>query len=133
MGEEIMGHNIFRITGAGVALGAASAVLLSTAAPALADPSPAMHWGSDTRAKSQPQCMTDADFAIRETGLRVTSNGNGSVSGAGEINGTGVSVLVTCLSLGPRTWIQVVGTSQDSEAAGQARNRVRTITMGSPS
>ena len=49
---------------------------------------------------------------------------------AGTLNGAGVAVMVTCLSQGQRTFIEVVGTSQNSSAAEQARNRVRTITMG---
>lgn len=128
-----MKHQLARISAVGITFGALSSALMVAAPMALAEPSPAMHWGSDTRAKSQPQCMTDADYAIRETGLQVTYNGGNTVAGSGDLNGTGVSVLVTCLAVGSRTFIQVLGTSLDSEAAGQARNRVRTITMGAPS
>jgi hypothetical protein len=120
-------------TGVGLALATFYGALIVSAAPALAQPSPVIHVGSDTRAKSQPQCMTDADFAIRETGLQVNFTADPHIGGVGTLNGAGVAVLVTCLSQGPRTFIEVVGTSLDSGAAEQARNRVRTITMGPPS
>ena len=94
---------------------------------------PAIHVGSDTRAKSQEEAMRDAEFAIRETGLQVSFTSDPHIAGAGTLNGAGVAVLVTCVSVGDRTFIEVVGTSLDSGAAEQARNRVRTITMGPPS
>jgi hypothetical protein len=94
---------------------------------------PAIHVGSDTRAKSQADALRDAEFAIRETGLQVSFTSDPHIAGAGTLNGEGVAVLVTCLSMGPRTFIEVVGTSLDSSAAEQVRNRVRTITMGPPS
>jgi hypothetical protein len=77
--------------------------------------------------------MRDAEFAITETGLQVSFTSGPHIAGAGTLNGAGVAVLVTCISVGERTFIEVVGTSLDSSAAEQARNRVRTITMGSPS
>jgi hypothetical protein len=86
--------------------------------------------GSDTRAKSQAECIRDAKFAISETGLRVSFTSDPHIGGSGTLNGAGVAVVVTCLSLGPRTFIEVVGVSLDSGAAEQTRNRVRTITMG---
>lgn len=95
--------------------------------------SPAIHVGSDTRAKSQATAMRDAEFAIKETGLQVTFTSGPHIAGEGTLNGAGVAVLVTCLSQGSRTFIEVVGTSLDSSAAEQTRNRVRTITMGPPS
>jgi hypothetical protein len=91
---------------------------------------PNIQVGSDTRAKSQAEALRDAQFAITETGLRVTFSSGPHIGGAGTLNGAGVAVLVTCLSVGQRTFIEVVGTSLDSDAAGQARNRVRTIVMG---
>jgi hypothetical protein len=91
---------------------------------------PAIHVGSDTRAKSQAEALRDAKFAIEETGLQVTFTSGPHIGGAGTLDGSGVAVLVTCLSLGSRTFIEVAGASDDSDAAGQARNRVRTITMG---
>jgi hypothetical protein len=94
---------------------------------------PVIHVGSDTRAKSQEEAMRDAEFAIRETGLQVSFTSGPHIAGAGTLNGAGVAVLVTCLAVGGRTFIEVVGTSLDSGAAEQTRNRVRTITMGSPS
>jgi hypothetical protein len=63
----------------------------------------------------------------------VTFTSGPHIGGAGELDGQGVAVLVTCLPEGSRTFIEVVGTSLDSNAAGETRNRVRTITMGPPS
>lgn len=94
---------------------------------------PVIHVGSDTRAKSQAEAVRDAQFAIQETGLDVTFTSGPHIGGAGTLNGSGVAVLVTCLSQGPRTFIEVVGASDDSGAAEQARNRVRSIAMGPPS
>jgi hypothetical protein len=95
--------------------------------------SPVIHVGSDTRAKSQDEALRDAEFAIKETGLDVTFTSGPHIGGAGTLDGQGVAVLVTCLSEGSRTFIEVVGTSLDSSAAEETRNRVRTITMGPPS
>lgn len=94
---------------------------------------PVIHVGSDTRAKPQPEAFRDAEFAIKETGLQVTFTSDPHIGGAGTLNGAGVAVLVTCLSLGSRTFIEVGGTSLDSSAAEETRNRIRTITMGPPS
>jgi hypothetical protein len=91
---------------------------------------PVIHVGSDTRAKSQDEALRDARFAIQETGLEVTFTSGPHIGGAGTLDGSGVGVLVTCLPLGSRTFIEVVGASEVSGAAEQARNRVRTITMG---
>jgi hypothetical protein len=77
--------------------------------------------------------MRDAEFAIRETGLQVSFTSDPHIAGVGTLNGEGVAVLVTCLSVDQRTFIEVVGTSLDSGAAEQTRNRVRTIAMGAPS
>ncbi len=96
-------------------------------------PAPVIHVGSDTRAKSQEEAMRDARFAIGETGLQVTFTTDIHIGGAGTLDGSGVAVLVTCLSLGSRTFMEIVGTSEDSGAAEQARNRVRSIAMGPPS
>jgi hypothetical protein len=103
---------------------------IATAAPALAAEAPNIQVGSDTRAKSETECLKDAKFAITETGLAVTFTSGPHIGGAGTLDGAGVAVLVTCLPQGPRTFIEVVGTSLNGDAAGQARNRVRTITMG---
>ena len=91
---------------------------------------PVIHVGSDTRAKSQAEALRDAEFAIRETGLQVSFTSGPHIGGAGTLNGAGVAVLVTCLSVGQRTFIEVVGTSLDSGAAESVRNRVRSIAMG---
>jgi hypothetical protein len=91
---------------------------------------PVIHVGSDTRAKSQADALRDAKFAIQETGLGVTFTSGPHIGGAGTLNGSGVAVLVTCLPQGSRTFIEVVGASDDSGAAEQARNRVRSIAMG---
>ena len=107
--------------------------LTASVAPALAQEAPSIQVGSDTRAKSEAECLKDAKFAITETGLGVTFTSGPHIGGAGNLNGAGAAVLVTCLSQGARTFIEVVGTSLDGGAAEQARNRVRTITMGPPS
>lgn len=91
---------------------------------------PNIQVGSDTRAKSQTEALKDARFAITETGLAVTFTAGPHIGGAGTLNGAGVAVLVTCVPVGGRTFIEVVGTSLDPSAAGEARNRVRTIVMG---
>lgn len=99
----------------------------------MAGSAPVIHVGSDTRAKTQEEALRDAEFAIRETGLQVTFTAHPHIGGAGSLNGEGVAVLVTCRPEGSRTFIEVVGTSLDSSAAEETRNRVRTITMGPPS
>jgi hypothetical protein len=91
---------------------------------------PNIQVGSDTRAKSQEEALRDAQFAITETGLQVSFTSGPHIAGAGTLNGAGVAVLVTCLSVGQRTFIEVVGASLDPGAAEQARNRVRSIAMG---
>jgi hypothetical protein len=87
---------------------------------------PIFHWGSDTRAMSQPECMKRAKFALGEVGLRVNGETSQDVAGAGP----DVAVIVTCLSLGQRTYISVTAASPDSGTAERARNTVRSITMG---
>jgi hypothetical protein len=99
------------------------------ASPAVAQ-SPVIHVGSDTRAKSQATCMNDAKFAIGEVGLQVSFTADPHIGGIGKLIGADVAVMVTCLSVGSRTFIEVIGTSLNSPAAEQARNRVRSITMG---
>jgi hypothetical protein len=107
--------------------------MIASATQATAQQAPALQVGSDTRAKSAAECMKDANFAITETGLAVSFTSGPHIGGAGTLEGAGVAVLVTCLPQGARTFIEVVGTSLNSAAAEQARNRVRTITMGPPS
>ena len=94
---------------------------------------PNIQVGSDTRAKSADEAKKDARFAISETGLQLTFESGPHIGGAGTLNGADVAVLVTCLSVDQRTFIEVVGASPDAAAAEQARNRIRTITMGPPS
>jgi hypothetical protein len=77
--------------------------------------------------------MNDAEFAINSMGLQASRLSDIHVAGSGTFQGAGTSVIVTCLSLGPRTFIDVVGTSVDSGAAENIRNTVRSITMGVPS
>ena len=108
-------------------------VLAASVTPARAQQAPSIQVGSDTRAKSEAECLKDAKFAITETGLGVTFTSGPHIGGAGTLRGAGAAVLVTCLGQGPRTFIEVVGTSLDGGAAEEARNRVRTITMGPPS
>ncbi|MBR0797573.1 hypothetical protein JQ615_19475 [Bradyrhizobium jicamae] len=107
--------------------------LAASVTPARAEQAPSIQVGSDTRAKSVTECLKDAKFAITETGLSVTFTSGPHIGGAGTLRGTGAAVLVTCLEQGGRTFIEVVGTSLDGGAAEEARNRVRTITMGPPS
>jgi hypothetical protein len=122
-----------RIIRAGLPLTSLCFALTASATQAVAQQAPVIHVGSDTRAKSATECVRDANFAITETGLGVTFTSGPRIGGAGTLEGAGVAVLVTCLSQGARTFIEVVGTSLNSTAAEQARNRVRTITMGPPS
>jgi hypothetical protein len=122
-----------RITRAGLPLTSLCFALIASATQAVAQQAPAIHIGSDTRAKSPAQCMNDAKFAITETGLQVSFTSGPHIAGAGTLGGAGVAVVVTCLAQGGRTFIEVVGTSLDGSAAEQTRNRVRTITMGPPS
>jgi hypothetical protein len=88
--------------------------------------SPIFHWGNDTRGMSQEQCMKNARFAIGEQGLSVNGETGTDVAGAGP----DVAVLVSCVSLGQRTWIHVVASSLDSGTAERFRNGVRSIVMG---
>ena len=122
-----------RITFAGSALTSVCFALIASTTQAVAQQAPAIHVGSDTRAKSEAQCLNDAKFAITETGLRVNLTSGPHIGGVGTLQGAGVAVLITCLPVGARTFIQVVGTSLNSSAAEETRNRVRTITMGPPS
>jgi len=122
-----------RITRAGLPLTSVCFALIASATQGVAQQAPVIHVGSDTRAKSAAECMKDANFAITETGLSVSFTSGPHIGGAGTVEGAGVAVLVTCLSQGARTFIEVTGTSLNSTAAEQARNRVRTITMGPPS
>jgi hypothetical protein len=124
---------LFKIIRAALPLTSLCLVLSASVTPAAAQQAPVLHVGSDTRAKSDTQCMTDAKFGITETGLAVTFTSGPHIGGAGTLEGAGVAVLVTCLPQGARTFIEVVGASLNSSAAEQARNRVRTITMGPPS
>jgi hypothetical protein len=96
-----------------------------TSTPTFAQ-APVFHWGSDTRAMSQPECMKRAKFAIGEVGMQVNGETGQDVSGAS----ADAAVLVTCLAFGDRTFISVVGSSLDSAKAEAARNSVRSITMG---
>jgi hypothetical protein len=124
---------MFRITRIGLPLTSLCFALIASATQAVAQQAPNIQVGWDTRAKSAAECMRDGNFAITETGLSVTFTDGPQIGGAGTLDGAGVAVLVTCLSLGSRTFIQVTGTSLNGGAAEQARNRVRTITMGPPS
>lgn len=120
----------YKISPAGLPLTSLCFALIVSATQAVAQQAPAIQVGSDTRAKSVAECMKEAKFAITETGLQVSFTSGPHIGGAGILDGAGVAVMVTCLSQGQRTFIEVVGTSQNSSAAEQARNRVRTITMG---
>jgi hypothetical protein len=99
--------------------------LASATAQARAE-SPAMHWGSDTRAMSQQECMKRARFAMGEQGLQVSGQDGSDVAGSG----SNVTVLVTCFPLGQRTFISVVAASPDGGTAARFRNGVRSLVMG---
>ena|SRR5215467_6455835 len=122
-----------RITRAGLPLTSLCFALIASATQAGAQQAPVIHVGSDTRAKSVAECMRDANFAITQEGLTVSFTSGPHIGGAGTLEGAGVAVLVTCLSQGARTFIEVVGTSLNSTAAEHARNVIRSITMGPPS
>jgi hypothetical protein len=98
-----------------------------TISPAVAQ-TPIYHWGNDTRGMSQDECMKRARFAMGEQGLQVNGETGTDVAGAGP----NVAVLVSCVSLGQRTWIHVVASSLDSGTAERLRNGVRSIVMGPP-
>jgi len=99
--------------------------LTMTATQAAAQ-SPVLHWGSDTRAMSQEECMKRARFAMGEQGLKVSGEDASDVAGTG----SNVAVLVTCISFGGRTFISVVAASPDSGVAERFRNGVRSLVMG---
>ena len=98
-----------------------------TISPTIAQ-TPIYHWGNDTRGMSQEQCMKNARFAMGEQGLSVNGETGTDVAGAGP----DVAVLVSCVSLGQRTWIHVVASSLDSGTAERFRNGVRSLVMGPP-
>jgi hypothetical protein len=87
---------------------------------------PIIHWGSDTRAMSQEECVRRAKFALGEQGLTVTAETPNNALGSGE----NVSVLVTCLRLRQKTFISVMAASPDGGVAEQFRNSVRSLVMG---
>jgi hypothetical protein len=96
-----------------------------TATRALAQ-GPALHWGSDTRAMSQQECLKRAKFALGEQGLTMSGETSSEVAGSGP----NVTVLVTCVALGQRTFISVMAASPDGRVAEQFRNGVRSLVMG---
>ena len=110
----------YKISPAGLPLTSLCFALIASATQAVAQQAPAIQVGSDTRAKSVAECMKEAKFAITETGLQVSFTSGLHIGGAGTLDGAGVAVMVTCLSQGQRTFIEVVGTSQNSSAAEQA-------------
>jgi hypothetical protein len=122
-----------KFNSAGLPLASLCFILVTSATQALAQQAPIVHVGSDTRAKSQAQCMRDASLTTTKTGLQVSFTADPMIGGSGTLDGAGVAVVVTCLSVGQGTFIEVVGASLNSRAAEDARNRVRTITMGPPS
>ena len=87
---------------------------------------PAFHWGSDERAMSQQECMKRAKFAMGEVGFTVVGEDGMDVAGSGP----DVTVLVTCKTLGQRTFISVVAGSPNSQSAERGRNMVRSLVMG---
>src|SRR5262249_1207719 len=96
----------------------------------MAEEAPSIQVSSATRGMPHADALRNAQSAITEIGLQVTFESGPHIGGAGTLNGAGVAVLVTCLTVGQRTFIEFVGASLDPDAAEQARNRVRTITVG---
>jgi hypothetical protein len=121
------------IAGAGLVATSLCLALTTFAPPAMADPAPVIHYGSDTRNMAQPTCMAFAEAAIKRLGLDFSRPDDYHVVGVQEYGGIpGGTVLVTCLSLGDRTFIEVVGTSLDSGTAERLRNTVREFVMVTP-
>jgi hypothetical protein len=119
-----------KIAHAGLPLSSLCFTLIALPTQSVAQQAPVIHIGSDTRAKSAAKCLEDARFALTETGLKVNLTSGAHIGGVGTLEGAGVAVVVTCLSQGARTFIEVIGASLNSSSAEQGRNRVRTITMG---
>ena len=88
---------------------------------------PVIHVGSDTRAKSQADALRDAEFAIKETGLEVSFTSGPHIAGTGMLDGSPVSVLVTCLPVGGEP------SSRLSASARTAVRRSRPATGSAPS
>ena len=88
---------------------------LAVSATPVSAQSTAVHWGFDTRAMSVQECMQRARFAMGEQGLKVDVEDGTAILGIK----SDVSVLVTCEGMGSRTYIHVVGASQNGQLAAQ--------------
>jgi hypothetical protein len=91
---------------------------------------PSIQVTSATRVNNVEVSLSDAELAITEMGLQVTFESGPHIGGAGTLNGAGVAVLVTCLPVDQRTFVEFVGVSLDPGAAEQALHRLRTVTIG---
>jgi hypothetical protein len=89
---------------------------------------PPMHWGYDTRPKSQQACMRDAQAAMSSIGLQSTPDGNSLVWGTS----SEVTVLVSCVPINGGVSILVAATSADGATAERFRNAVRARTFDRP-
>jgi hypothetical protein len=84
---------------------------------------PAMHWGGMELQTSVSHCIGRARKAFHEAGVRNTQIGGWQAYGQ---KNTG-AVLVSCAALSNnRSYLTVVGTSNDSREAELLRNDVRT-------
>lgn len=101
--------------------------ILSLSAPGLA--APAVHWGSTTLNRSASACIGEAYGVLTtQEGLQNVRRTGSSVSGA---NGS-VSVVVYCVpQTGNSSYLIVFASSDDSQAAANMRNDVRTKIINS--
>lgn len=86
---------------------------------------PTMHWGYDSRPKSQQACVAAARNAILDHGLK------SSIIGLSTVWGTSAAgnVLVSCVPITQGVSILVAATSDDSATAERLRNEIRTATF----
>lgn len=86
---------------------------------------PIMHWGYDTRQKSQQACVAAARNAILDHSLK------SSIIGLSVVWGTSptATVLVSCVPITQGVSILVAATSDDSATAERLRNEIRIATF----
>jgi hypothetical protein len=86
---------------------------------------PQLHWGADTRPKSQQACVRDAAVAMARSGLQASVNGTALVWG----RSNQAAVLVSCVPIPTGVSIMVAAASDDSALAERLRNAVRSWTF----
>jgi hypothetical protein len=84
---------------------------------------PSLHWGYDTRPKSQGACLSDAALAMQKYGLQMTAGGNSVVWGTS----SDVTVVVSCTPIASGVSILVAAASDDAATAERFRNDIREI------